>query len=306
VISQTAIIQIHALHKEAVGTANNYFKEEFRLLDVLQRIDKCKGHRFLGFKNLHQYATVALKLSRDQAYNFVYVARKAAQIDRLHTALMNKEITLSKAKKIGSVISEENAEKWIDCAKRLSQKSLEGVVAKINPRSVIQEGTRFIADNTFELRVAISSQTEFRLKRVQDIICQKERRAVSFEETLQAMATLYIGKNDPVVKAAKVLKKNSSLRRKNLNDQVVNKSPTKRIPLTAELKHNLYQRDQGKCQKIDPHSPNGKCSDGRWIDFHHRIPVYQGGSNTLENLVTLCRAHHQMGHLSSSDETSDI
>ncbi|MBI3556086.1 MAG: HNH endonuclease, partial [Deltaproteobacteria bacterium] len=42
---------------------------------------------------------------------------------------------------------------------------------------------------------------------------------------------------------------------------------------------------------------NKRCESTRWLDSHHITPVRKGGADTLENLTTLCRAHHQMGHL---------
>jgi 5-methylcytosine-specific restriction endonuclease McrA len=29
------------------------------------------------------------------------------------------------------------------------------------------------------------------------------------------------------------------------------------------------------------------------LSVHHRIPLEQGGTNALTNLVTVCRAHHE-------------
>ncbi len=51
---------------------------------------------------------------------------------------------------------------------------LESAVAKVNPRSAVEEGTRFIAENTLELKMALSCQAEERFRKAQDILSQKK------------------------------------------------------------------------------------------------------------------------------------
>jgi 5-methylcytosine-specific restriction endonuclease McrA len=62
-----------------------------------------------------------------------------------------------------------------------------------------------------------------------------------------------------------------------------------RKPIPSQLKRQVYLRDEGKCQKDN-------CGDSRWVDVHHIHPVMEEGENILENLITLCRGHHQLEH----------
>jgi predicted HNH restriction endonuclease len=39
-----------------------------------------------------------------------------------------------------------------------------------------------------------------------------------------------------------------------------------------------------------------RCSEKRWLEIHHIMPVAEGGVNELENLALVCRAHHQFLH----------
>jgi 5-methylcytosine-specific restriction protein A len=43
-----------------------------------------------------------------------------------------------------------------------------------------------------------------------------------------------------------------------------------------------------------------RCAQRRWLHYHHIIPKHQGGPDTLENLITLCSAHHKMEHFAKS------
>jgi hypothetical protein len=284
---------IHSLHHEAVLISQNLHRQEFLMIEILQRIDAKKVYRVLGFKSLYQYATVALKLSESRAYAFILVARRASGLSKMQEALKSGELSLSKAKRITSVIGKENEEHWLKLAKVSSQRVLERAVAKENPKACVDEGMRFLSENTLEFKAAIGLDTEKLLKRVQDIISQSERRHVSFDETLRMMAQSYLDKQDPVVKAQRILSKKikGDVATANSNGTIKNKTQdlSFRKPLPAELKHQVYLRDQGRCQKEE-------CHDSRWIDVHHIKPVSQGGLNILENLITLCSGHHRLEH----------
>jgi hypothetical protein len=60
------------------------------------------------------------------------------------------------------------------------------------------------------------------------------------------------------------------------------------------LLHQIYQRDQGKCQEMLP--DGSPCHQSKWIELHHKIPISRGVPHTLENLKTLCSGHHKLEH----------
>ncbi|MCB0392617.1 MAG: HNH endonuclease [Bdellovibrionales bacterium] len=35
----------------------------------------------------------------------------------------------------------------------------------------------------------------------------------------------------------------------------------------------------------------------RWLHLHHKQPVSQGGEHSVDNLISLCPAHHELAHL---------
>lgn len=289
--SPNQIKYFRSLHAEALGVCRNLEREEYRLIEILQKIDREKVYRCLGYKSLIQYAMIGLKLSKDRAYNFITVARKASEVDRLQVALKENKITLSKAKRISSVLTKDNADHWLKLSHDLSQRLLERAVARVNPRSAVEEGSRFISETTLELRAAISEETDEILRRVQDVLCQSQGKAVSMDEALKTACKLFLEKNDPVIKASRILKreikKDSSQRRVNQEDKTQG-------PLLQITKHNINFRDQGQCKAKNP--DGSTCNDSRWVDIHHRIPRSEGGLNTIENLMTLCKAHHQLEH----------
>ncbi len=322
-LNRENISQISILHKEALRIAGELRRNEYLMIEVLQKIDHHKIYRYMGFKSLFQYAVYGLKLSENRAYNFILISRKASKIDRFQQALRESEISLSQARRLSAVVTKTNSEEWIKKAKTLSQRGLERAVAKENPKTLIQEGTRFISENILELKAALGADTERLVSRVQDLLSQTLGRAASWDETLKAMAKLYIERKDPVVKASRCLRKSIkdqiqgedkeksyegtlSVAKEDSPDETKSQSQVAskdlaqrqafsrtraaaRTPAPAQLKHQVNLRDKGKC-RIEG------CGDSRWTDMHHLIPVHKGGPNTLENLITLCRSHHQMEH----------
>ncbi len=76
------------------------------------------------------------------------------------------------------------------------------------------------------------------------------------------------------------------------------------MALPAELEHAVYLRDQGQC--AFEHLRYGRCESRVWLQVHHRVPVSRGGQNRLENLQTLCTAHHRMQHKKHPSETGKL
>jgi hypothetical protein len=63
--------------------------------------------------------------------------------------------------------------------------------------------------------------------------------------------------------------------------------PKRTIPV--RLRKKVNKRDRGRCQVP-------WCRSARNCDIHHLSPWAQGGTHTLENLATLCEAHHLAHH----------
>jgi hypothetical protein len=262
-MNSAQIKTFQALHSEALVISKRLHQNEVLLIEILQKIDHLKAYRFFGFKSLIQYATIALKLSKDRAYNFITVSRKASQVDKLQKALACGGITLSKAKRISSVINEGNADHWLNLSNSLSQRSLERAVAKANPRAVVEEGTRFISENLLELKAVISLDTEKLLSRVKDLLAQSKGKDVSMDEVLKEIAKDFVTRRDPIARAQRVIQRKLRLQaqKSSPNEKLESQSPCSsqrrvrglfhRTPVPARLKHEIYLRDRGECQAID-------------------------------------------------------
>ena len=73
-----------------------------------------------------------------------------------------------------------------------------------------------------------------------------------------------------------------------------NRTTARRVPLTADEKHAVVLRDQGRCTYKNEEGI--RCNSDRWVDIHHIILRSEGGSNHPDNLTTLCSFHHDLIH----------
>lgn len=272
------------LHEKALQIAKSYLRAESELIEVLQIIDQCRGYREAGYKSLFEYTTQALKLSESVAYNLITVARKSREIPVLQEKIKSCEISLSNARAIAPVLTRANQGKWLSAASTLSKRELEKEIVREHPELRLKDREKYIAEERLELRIGVSEKLHQKLKRAQDLASSKNKKAASLEETLEALVEAYLEKEDPLRKAERVWKS---------KEASPNKVPKSSRYIPAPLKHEIYLRDQAQCT----HEQNGKrCSERRWLDIHHILPRSRGGSDTPENLTTLCKGHHQVLH----------
>ncbi|MCB0390194.1 MAG: HNH endonuclease, partial [Bdellovibrionales bacterium] len=87
---------------------------------------------------------------------------------------------------------------------------------------------------------------------------------------------------------------------KNIDSAPIKSQPAlnslgQRTAIPAEIAHHVHLRDQGQCRH---HYPSGeRCNTKRWLHLHHKQPVSLGGEHSVDNLISLCPAHHELAHL---------
>jgi len=345
----------HLLHSKAQELVTRYLKTEADLIEIFQKMDHLKAYRELGSPSLYAYATEKLGLPDGAAYNLITVARKAREVPALQAEIKNGSLTVSKARRISSVVTLENQDHWIGLAKTLPKAALEKEIARAAPQTLTPERAKYVTADRIKLELGVSEELMKKLKRVQDLFSQAGSRAATLEEALNVMADLYLERKDPVVKAKRIVmksemknqsktelknknclaqeretestkksdlpvqnSKNSQLIKINSLDQNLSNSNlfktelaqklgpgrviqakkltliSRRQPRPASLDHQIQLRDEGRCVEKD--EKGNRCTQTRWTDIHHIIPVEHSGKDTLDNLVTLCRGHHRIIH----------
>ena len=323
-----------ALHQKAKLIANRYKQCEQELVSVISQVDSTKSFYKLGYSSLFSYMTQALGLTESVACNISAVVRKAYQVPKLQEKVVSGEISLSKARKLTPVITQENQDQWLEVAATKTQKQIEREVALAHPKAAIIEKIQYVSSHLkvkekveikqniprLKLELGLSEKLMLKFRRCQDLESGRQKKNVSLEECLEILTQFYLEKKDPVKKAqrrkirekrekaaldaennasasvsGRVLEKATQTHRSLTPANGKTKKKNRR-PVPAKIKHQVQLRDKGCCSYRD-HSGK-RCSSQRFLEIHHRVPVAQGGKDTLDNLQLLCGGHHKMTHLS--------
>ncbi len=297
-------LNVLRVHQQALVAADGFRRAESALIDALMEVEKERVFVKMGYSSLFVYATQALKLSEAVSFNSIAVMRKAREVPQLHERIASGELSISKARKFLSVLTAENQEEWLGKAETLSSRQLEKEVARENPRAAVPESARYVSGKRLELRTGLDESVMIRLRLAQDQVSRSKGRAVSIEETLAVLADFYLAKNDPLEKAKRAVARSGLPGLKEVPAVKVrtvakvrtihgSREPL-RTAIPAAIAHVVRMRDDGRCQFKQG---VGICGERRWVELHHPHAVSQGGVHSIENLITLCVAHHAHQHL---------
>lgn len=309
------------IHQRALARAKTFRASEADLIESLREVEDDKTYRLFELTSVYAYATKQMKLSEDIACSLIAIMRKSRKVPELTQAIRAGAITSSKARKIVSVINESNKEAWLELASSESSRVIEKAVVAECPKLATRESLRYKTPERLELTLGVSEEWAAKLNRVKDLLSQKEQKPVSTEDALMSVMTEFMERHDPIAKAARSTSKTAAAKSlpttrnskdsgpnegKNQNTSDCEDSPAEplsvpgrinferqRIP--AQILHEVHLRDQHQCAHVN--SIGVRCTSRRWIDIHHLKPVARGGTNEVENLMTLCREHHLQMHV---------
>ena len=282
---------MHPLHKKAIELGHTYLSCEPQLLETLMEMAEKNLFVRLGYTGMWDFLVKEIQLSESQASYFQRVAQRARGIPELKGAVLSGTISLSQARRIVGVIDHTNASRWIEAAKTLKQKDLERKVAQESPRRKVREGIFPLSSDLSKLTVVLTIEEEEKLERARDLVSQALQKPASYQQTVSTAVNLFLHKKDPVVKAQRAA---ASSRMSMPIDSIAPNANPGRPPIRAQIKHGVMLRDRGQCNHTD--DKGVRCSQKRWVDLHHLKPLAKGGENSIENLTTLCHAHHRFQH----------
>ena len=285
-----------ALHHKAVFCVKNCRTSEKEMILVLEEIDKNKTYLAFGKPSLWRYCVETLGLTESETYRFIQVSRTSAKIPELKEAILSGNLSVGKASRITSVITPENQDTWIPMALTSTHREIEREIRQENPKPIPKERIKVLTPTRSELRLSISIELEQKLKRAFEV-----SHHTSMEEMLNSMTDFYLKRKDKLQKAERIQKKKdkkqSTLHLQGKSETSHPSTPTPREKTASDpsrevpmpIQNAVVLRDRGQCQFKD-------CKETKFVQIHHIKPYSQGGKHTLDNLTTLCSAHHKMMH----------
>jgi hypothetical protein len=299
------------LYDKAIRIGGEHRVADKNVVSVLMEVESSKLYRKVGRSSLFEFATLNMGLSENVGGHIV-VARKALQVPALADAIQTELISVPKACRFVSVLTKENAAFWIDFAKTHTFDQINREVAKGNPKVAHRDTVKHLSDGLVQIKVVVTVETLECMKRSEDLLARKTGQSPSRGDAVRAAFSCFLRHEDPVVKAEDAVRRKEKREAKRAHEAMSQKTEartqhakssqpcvhkihrSKRVKLTAEEKHAVHARDQGRCTHIDQ---NGvRCSNRRWIEIHHIQQVCDGGGNDLSNLSTLCSFHHDLVH----------
>ncbi len=314
---------ICSLHDQALELSKQYLACEKELLEILVKIEAKRVYLEQGYATLTEYSQKALGLSRDVSWNLVTIVHKSKAVPELKQAVQRGVLPLSKARQIAPHLTKENSQKFIKLAQTMPREKLQEALARECPKvPSVEERARVINATQAELSLCLPKEVMEKIRRAQDRVSESQKKWVGLAETLEQVVEFYLQHKDPKerakrheVRKSKAAVKTIQARRTvrefdgaaishELDFRPINKPiakiPSKnRVPIPAGIRHEVIIKNAHQCTYQDPKTKL-RCEKGRFLHFHHKLPVAKGGTNALENLTLLCSAHHRLEHYQGS------
>lgn len=300
--------------------------------EVVQR----KLFRDAGYSSIHHYAQAELDWSRSKTYEFLSICQKLEKLPRVKAKVATGELGFAHTREIVKVTDADNQEDWLDVAMRSSSRKLATEVKQAKRKAAsVAKGQTSLLPNEPDLPPAIvPTRISMEMSSTQvaryEALWEKARKVGGLSsdkvEALLDLMAFYVEEKSTRVDSASrpktsppahspahspvqihvhqcpaCQKTTTSTHRGEL---ILNRPEQEKIRCDAQIsrpgkrntsaipprtRREVLSRDRFRCQRPG-------CAATSFLEVHHRVPRSQGGSNTADNLVTLCCGCHQLVH----------
>jgi hypothetical protein len=255
----------------------------------LAEFDERRLYLGMGFSSLFAYCTGVLKLSEDQTYYRIQVARAARRFPEILDRLANGSLTLTTLRTLAPHLGEDNKQLLDDAAGKSKRQVQELVAARLPEQPAVSSVRKLpelppsrrpvvapVSADQYRITITASREMRDELARVQDLLRHQ------------------IPDGDP----GKILARALSLLRQRLEKKKVGAAKpghsrktrpgSRHVP--AEVRNAVWARDEGRCAFVA--QDGRRCADTGGLEFHHGDPHALGGEATVGNMSLRCRAHN--------------
>ena len=189
-----------SLHNQAVLIGKKHRRLEAEICRVIQSVDEARFFKKLGRRSLFQYVVNEMGLSEPLAYSFITVARKSAVVPCLMEAITSETLSISKASRVVSVLSNENATDVISYAQSHTTKEIDREIARLRPNACKKDVVKPLDENHVEIRATLTTKAEKMLERASSLLAQKGK-SYDIGSVLESALEEFLKHHDPVEKA---------------------------------------------------------------------------------------------------------
>jgi 5-methylcytosine-specific restriction endonuclease McrA len=275
-----------------------------------------------GYGSLFSYCTQALRLSEDAACNRIAAARACRRFPVILDLLASGEVSLTSVRLLSPHLTAENHQAVLARAKRRSRPQIDALVAELAPRpdvpssvcklpsvtatpaapmdsmttaraeplpatpapsvSIPRPIVQPTAPERYRVQFTIGQETHEKLRRVQALLCREipdgDPGAI-FDRAL----TLLLEKVEKAKLGAATRPRFGRFIRSGTD------KPSRNTP--SAVRRAVWRRDGGQCAFVS--SSGHRCTERKYLEFHHVLSYARGGQATIDNISLRCRRHNQ-------------
>jgi len=285
--------------------------------------------RDLGHSSINQYAIQELGFSKSRADDFIRLARQLDKLPAVREAVANRELGYTKAREIVSVATPETQDSWLEAAKG-TRKELVQEVKKAKRAARVDPGQGEMLPSA----PPVVGPRELPVRFQMELTPEQEARRSALVERLHKLGGVPADRAELMLEGLAALVETKELQSQkcprghlssrppvqihvhedaesgrmtvqtDAGERELSRAETERMRCDAavcehggrntttippRLRREVLARDKYRCR-----APG--CGRTRFLEVHHIKPRRQGGSNRVENLVTMCGACHRLWH----------
>jgi 5-methylcytosine-specific restriction endonuclease McrA len=308
------VSDVRRLRGKILRALKNRDTGERDILRWIYELDCTEGYFELGYESLWECAEKDFGMDRDERSRFIRVARASRAVPEVLDAVTSGALKFTNALTIASLMTDPKIDRdeklyWVERAKLLTKERLREEILDEKPDVIARESEtlRRRSKTLHTYTVVITEEERERLLRLRTV-----KRTAKIKQALFEAIDAELWAADPLEKAKRAVareEKRQAAAQQTENSESAGKTPstpaedrgtggsgtTIKFQSVTLNRHIATLRDGGVCQWCDPETGE-KCESTYFTEVHHIIPRSQGGTDDVDNLITLCRHHHKYVH----------
>lgn len=270
----------------------------------IQEVSRRKLYLARGRPNLFEYLTAELGYSAASAQRRIEAARLAEELpevlEKIQSGALNlSQIALAQKAFRQAEATPEKKQQLLQQIEGLSTRESEGVLVKALALPAIRRTkVNQQSDGSVRVEMTLTAEQWKAFQRCQELLAHKNPHG-DLAQVVGAVCEHYMAKKDPLASKAEATTQQSvahaqqklSAPETNFTSPAEPK-PTRRRPIPANTRRQIFQRDQGRCQYRDPETGH-LCGERFGAEMDHIQEVANGGTNEAKNLRVLCSGHNK-------------